>query len=178
MPEDSMKYYLFSVGVTSGAGFSYSIIDMAQNNGQGSVIQKNVLLQSFQCTDGLTAIKHGNGRDWWILVRRYDVNNNEFYKYLVTPLGISNVIIQSIGSSNINNLTNMNFNAEGSKMVMTNYVGLMELYDFDRCTGLISNPNTIHQEPTSAPYGWFVGCEFSQSGRFLYVSTYHDTYAC
>jgi hypothetical protein len=48
----------------------------------------------------------------------------------------------------------------------------MEIYDFDRCTGIISNPVTIHPEPTSAPYGWFWSCEFSPSGRFLYVTTY------
>ncbi|MBL0341592.1 MAG: hypothetical protein IPP71_12005 [Bacteroidetes bacterium] len=39
--------------------------------------------------------------------------------------------------------------------------------------GVISNPVTIHPEPTTAPYGRFVGCEFSGSGRFLYVSTYN-----
>src|SRR4029079_2210633 len=47
MPNDSMKYYLFSAGVTSGPGFSYSIIDMNQNGGLGAVVQKNVLLETF-----------------------------------------------------------------------------------------------------------------------------------
>ncbi|MBL0341590.1 MAG: hypothetical protein IPP71_11995 [Bacteroidetes bacterium] len=66
MPDDSMKYYLFSAGVTSGPGFSYSIVDMNQNGGLGEVVQKNVLLQSFNVVDGLSAVKHGNGRDWWV----------------------------------------------------------------------------------------------------------------
>ncbi len=172
MPEDSLKYYLFSVGVTD-PGSSYSIVDMAQNGGLGEVVQKNVSLQSFKCSDGLTAIKHGNGRDWWIIFRRWDTNNDEFYKYLITPSGVSSVFIQNIGTSTDQGFTTLNFSLDGSKMVMTNYTGLMELYNFNRCTGLISNPITIHNEPTSAPYGWFWGCEFSASGRFLYVSTYN-----
>ncbi|MBL0341880.1 MAG: hypothetical protein IPP71_13635 [Bacteroidetes bacterium] len=67
MPGDSMKYYLFSIGVTSGPGFSYSIIGMAQNSGLGEVIQKNVMLESFNAVDCIAAVKHGNGRDWWVL---------------------------------------------------------------------------------------------------------------
>ncbi|MBL0339491.1 MAG: T9SS type A sorting domain-containing protein [Bacteroidetes bacterium] len=173
MPDDSMKYYLFSAGVTSGPGFSYSIVDMNQNGGLGEVVQKNVLLQNFPCTDGITAIKHGNGRDWWIIFRRWDNINDMYYKYLITPNGISIVQIQNIGSATSNGFTNMNFSSDGTKMVVTNLAGLMELYDFDRCTGVISNPVTIHPEPTTAPYGRFWGCEFSGSGRFLYVSTYN-----
>jgi hypothetical protein len=153
----------------------YSTIDVSQNGGLGSVVQKNIQLQTFKCTDGLTAVKHGNGRDWWILFRRWDINNSEFYKYLVTPNGISNVMIQNEGSSTLNGFTNLNFSPNGTKMVMINLAGLMELYDFDRCTGVLSNPVTIHPEPSAAPYGRFWGCEFSASGRFLYVSTYLDS---
>ena len=175
MPGDSMKYYLFSIGVTmtSGPGFSYSVVDMALNAGLGEVVQKNVLLHPFQCTDGISAIKHGNGRDWWIIFRRWDSINDQFYKYLITPAGISNVQIQNIGAPTNNGFTNMNFSPDGSKMVVINLAGLMELYDFDRCSGMISNPVTIHPEPTTSPYGRFLGCEFSGSGRFLYVSTYN-----
>jgi len=172
MPDDSMKYYLFGIGVTD-PGFCYSVVDMVQNGGLGEVVQKNVLLQTFKCSDGLTAIKHANGRDWWIICRRWDTSNDEFYQYLVTPSGISNVIIQHIGAFSSQGFTTLNFSADGTKMCLSNYTGLLELYDFDRCTGIISNPVTIQPEPTSAPYGWYWGCEFSASGRFLYVSTYH-----
>jgi hypothetical protein len=168
-------YYLFNIGVTFDLGLYYSLIDMKQNNGMGAVVQKNVQLQIFKCTDGINAVKHGNGRDWWLIFRRWDTDNDEYYMYLISQNGISNVSIQHIGSSTINGFTNMNFSSDGSKMVVINLAGLMEIYDFDRCTGTISNPVTLHPEPTTAPFGRFWGCEFSASGRFLYVSTNIDT---
>ncbi|MBL7916127.1 MAG: T9SS type A sorting domain-containing protein [Bacteroidia bacterium] len=168
-------YYLFNIGVTFDFGLYYSLIDMKQNNGMGAVVQKNVQLQTFKCTDGINAVKHGNGRDWWLIFRRWDTDNDEYYMYLISQNGISNVSIQHIGSSTMNGFTNMNFSSDGSKMVVINLAGLMEIYDFDRCTGIISNPLTLHPEPTTAPYGRYVGCEFSPNGRFLYVSTYIDT---
>jgi hypothetical protein len=168
-------YYLFNIGVTHDFGLFYSMIDMKQNNGFGAVIQKNIQLQSFKCTDGINAVKHGNGRDWWLIFRRWDTNNAEFYMYLISQNGLSNVSIQNIGSSTMNGFTNMTFSPDGSKMVVINLAGLMEIYDFDRCTGMLSNPVTLHPEPTSAPYGRFWGCEFSANGRFLYVTVNNDT---
>ncbi len=75
MLNSSSLAYLFSVGITgsSQTGFYYSIIDMNANSGLGAVLQKNVQLENFKCTDGLTTLKHANGRDWWILIR--DWNN-------------------------------------------------------------------------------------------------------
>jgi len=173
MPDDSTKYYLFSAGVTSGPGFSYSLVDMNQNGGLGEVVQKNVLLESFNVVDGLSAVKHGNGRDWWVIIRNASVYSNQHYVFLVSPNGISPPFIQSVGSANHTNLGTYTNSPDGNKLIFTNLIGLMELYDFDRCTGVISNPVTIHPEPTTAPYGRFWGCEFSANGRFLYVSTYN-----
>ncbi|OQA11978.1 MAG: hypothetical protein BWY67_00598 [Bacteroidetes bacterium ADurb.Bin397] len=174
-PDNSNKFYLFSIGVTNSFGLYYSVIDMNLNGGLGEVIQKNVQLQNFKCSDGLTAVKHGNGRDWWILFRRWDTVNDIFYKYLITPAGISNLFIQNIGSFTNNGFAKMKFSGSGEKFSMITLPGLMELYDFDRCSGVISNPVTIHPEPTTAPFGRFWSCEFSSNGRFLYVATNADT---
>jgi hypothetical protein len=178
-PSDTNIFYLFCVSVTTGSGnplgLFYSKIDLSQNGGLGQVIQKNVQLQSFKCTDGLIAIKHGNGRDWWIIFRNWNSVNNVYYKYLITPSGISNLYTQSIGAFTDNGFTKMRFNSSGNKMVSTSYNGLLEVYDFDRCSGLLSNPITIHPEPTSAPYGYFCSCDFSPNGRFLYVASYTDS---
>ena len=101
-PIGANQYYLFTVGVTTIFGLYYSKIDMNLNNGLGAVTQKNMQLLPYAATDGLTCVKHGNGRDWWIIFRKcgayagwYD---NRFYKYLVTPSGINLVDSQAIGS--------------------------------------------------------------------------------
>lgn len=175
MPITNSHYYIFSTAVNGNYGLFYSIIDMSQNGGLGSVTQKNIQLQNFRVSDGLAAIKHGNGRDWWILFRNWTNVNSNFYQYLITPNGISNVIIQSIGSSTDNGFSKIIFSHDGSKMLLINYPGLLEIYDFDRCTGLISNPVTIHVEPVTLPFNNFWSAEFSPNGRYLYVSSYKDT---
>ncbi len=174
-PFSNTSFYVFSSGVTGNNGLYYNNVDMIQNGGLGAVIQKNIQLQSFKCTDGLTAIKHGNGRDWWVIFRRWDNINDDFYQYLITPIGISNVIIQNIGSSTDNGFTKMIFSHDGNKMAMINYPGLMEIYNFDRCSGILSNPITIHVEPIVDPFNHFIFCEFSPNNRFLYVTAYDDT---
>ena len=176
LPGSSNLFYLFSVGVSVSDGLYYSIVDMNANGGQGAVIQKNIQLESFKCTDGLTAVKHGNGRDWWIIFRRWDTVNDEYYKYLVTPAGISNVSIDHVGTLTNNGFGKMKFTQEGSRFAYINFKGMLEIYDFDRCTGIISNPVTIHPEPPSSPFvNRFWSCEFSANQRFLYVSTYSDS---
>jgi hypothetical protein len=174
-PESDSLYILFSIGVTGSSqpGIYYSIVDMSLNGGLGAVIQKNVQLENFKAVDCLSAVKHGNGRDWWVIFRRFNSvssPNNEYYVYLVTSNGVLVQPIQYVGSLNSTNLGEISFNSAGTKMTYINYVGLIELYDFDRCTGLLSNPITISPESTQPPYPENWSAEFSPSGDLLYVS--------
>lgn len=174
-PSQHNIYYVFSIGVTQSSqqGLYYSIVDMSANGGNGAVIQKNVQLQNFKMVDCLTSIKHGNGRDWWVIFRKFvsaSSPNNDYYFYLVTPSGISTVFIQSFGSLNSTNLGHISFNAQGNQMAFINYKGLIELYDFDRCTGTLSNAVTIQQESPAYPWPGLWSAEFSPSGHILYVT--------
>ncbi|MBL7916547.1 MAG: T9SS type A sorting domain-containing protein [Bacteroidia bacterium] len=171
-PSNLYRYYLFTVGVTgtSMLGIYYSVIDMSLNGGMGEVIQKNVQLQNFKCSDGLTAIQHGNGRDWWVFFRRWDSPNNTYYKYLITPTGISNVMTQSIGSTSSNGFERMFFSKSGNRMIFLFPNGLFELYDFDRCSGLLSNPQTVFPEQTAPFTRLFWSGQFSPSGNLFYTT--------
>jgi hypothetical protein len=176
-PGNNNLYYLFSIGVTqiNQQGLYYTIVDMSANGGLGEVIQKNVQLQSFKMVDCLTAIKHGNGRDWWVIFRGWNNSplapNNEWYFYLITPAGLSNVMQQNFGSMQSTGFGDISFNTSGTRMAYINYKGLIELYDFDRCTGQLSNPVTIHQENPVYPWSRCWSSEFSISGNILYVSS-------
>jgi hypothetical protein len=90
--------------------------------------------------------------------------------YLVTPQGIANQPIQSIGSFNSTNLGQISFNASGNRMAYINYKGLIELYDFNRCSGIISSPVTISPESSQAPWPGLWSAEYSPSGNILYVT--------
>jgi hypothetical protein len=167
-------FYLFSVGEAGPLkGLYYSVIDISQNNNLGAVVQKNILINNYQATDCLNAIKHGNGRDWWLLFRHWDGPNNEYYKYLISPTGISSSIIQSIGTVTDNGFMHSAFSKDGSKYMVVDYRGLIEVYNFDRCTGLLDSVKTIEQEQPN-PFPAYFGCEFSANGRYIYVSSNND----
>ncbi|MEO8146887.1 MAG: hypothetical protein ABI723_04570 [Bacteroidia bacterium] len=169
-PSDSNKYYLFNVGVTGNFGLYYSTIDMSLDSGLGGIVQKNIQLLPDQANDGLIAIKHGNGRDWWVLFRNFGATfNNSFYKFLVSPSGISGPFIQNIGTVLNSGFQRFAFNKTGNKLAMVMYDGLIETYDFDRCTGLLSNVTTISTQ--FGPMDDLWSCAFSPNGRFLYVSS-------
>ena len=174
-PSNDSTYYIFSIGVTSVFGLYYSIIDMRLNNGLGAVTVKNIQLQSFEQVDCLNAVKHGNGRDWWLIFRKSDFSvgssNNDWYTYLITPYGIQNFSVQSIGSQNHTNNGQICFSQLGDKVVFSNLMGLLELFNFDRCNGLLSNPIIIEPEPTIPPAKYFWSCAFSPDASKLYVST-------
>ena len=87
-PGSPTKFYLFSSGVTGTIGMYYSVIDMSENSGLGKVTLKNVQLETYRAWDGIAAVKHANGRDWWLITKDWSTGsgsggNNLFHKYLV-----------------------------------------------------------------------------------------------
>jgi hypothetical protein len=178
-PGNDSLYYLFSIGVSSVYGLKYCVIDMKANGGLGEVIQKNIQLQSLPMVDCLTAVKHGNGRDWWLIFRRWDPftfdPNNEFHSYLITPMGITDYNVQMIGVSHRSNQGELKFSPNGNKLLNTTGLDLLELFDFDRCTGVLSSPNVIHPAGNNMNYNLTWSSAFSPNGNVLYVSTSKDT---
>jgi hypothetical protein len=168
--DSSKKFYLFSVDDNINIGLYYSIIDLNLNNGLGEVSRKNVKINSLWIAS-INGIKHANGRDWWILMRTTQNNyDDKYYKYLVTPLGIDSVPSQQIGTGSGTAFIEFKWNKNGDRLAMVNFDGLIELYDFDRCSGMLSNPVTIRQQVMVSPVPCLWSCEFSSSGDFLYVS--------
>jgi hypothetical protein len=170
---NSTEYLLFSIGVngSSQTGLYYSKVDLSLNGGLGAVTQKNVQLLNNNANDGLTCVKHGNGRDWWIIFREWGIYNNYFYKYLVSPSGISGPFIQSIGAITYINSYLYFFSKNGEKMGSVGYRGLIETYDFDRCSGQFNNYQLIRPDTTAAPVPEFIGGAFSPDGNNLYISS-------
>ena len=173
-PANINQFYIFTAGVTSiNQGFYYSLVDMSLNNGAGYVLQKNVQLQTFQTADCVTAIKHGNGRDWWVMIREwsYTQSLNNIFLYLITPTGISLFSQQNIGTSYVGGgLQSIAFNNKGDKFYTCINSGLLERFDFDRCTGVISN-DTILAPIASTWARRYWGLALSPDDSKLFVST-------
>ncbi|MBK6643129.1 MAG: hypothetical protein IPG39_18790 [Bacteroidetes bacterium] len=175
-PNNSDQYYLFSIGVTfsSDYGLFYSVIDMSLDGGLGAVTQKNIMLDSVPAVDCLKAIKHGNGRDWWLLFRKWDPTgltaNKRYYKYLIDPTGVSLNNSEAIGSTITTNAAQIAITADGSKLAFINRKGVINIMDFDRCTGDLSQVNILQEESSNLALGLYFTAEFSSNGQFLYVT--------
>ena len=180
-PGNDSVIYLFTIGVTAASvyGFYSSIINYKANNDSGVVLQKNFQWNNFPAFDALMGVRHGNGRDWWVISQRWFTNfapSNSFYIFSVTPSGISAPIIQTIGSTHTTNLGHVIFSNNGSIFAKVSIRGLIELYNFDRCTGTITSSIPIEQEPGAAPYPhWYSSCAFSSDNSKLYVVEYSQT---
>jgi len=172
-PSDTSKYYLFHVtsddyGVTySALNLYYTIVDMSLDSGKGAVTLKNSILLNDSLVPGmLTACKHANGRDWWLISHQY--NSNMFYKFLISTYGITGPFTQNIGSIRFSEVTQSQFSKDGRRYV--NYEpgwNDLDLFDFDRCSGNFSN--LVHIDFQDSAY--IGGVAFSPSSNILYVSS-------
>ena len=167
-------FYIFNAGVSGPYfGLYYSIVDLKLNNGLGAVTQKNAQLDTTHTKDALMAVKHGNGKDWWLVTRRWDYYSwsydNAFYIYLVDSNGIYPQTIQNVGTFRASGGGDITFNSNGTKFAESDWGNLIELYDFDRCTGIISNPVNIEMPSTTGPYKYYLSSCFSPNDQFLYV---------
>jgi len=168
-PDNPNKYLLFSIGTTDLAPvnhLTYSVIDMSLGSGLGSVTQKNTVLAD-TVTEKMIAVRHANGRDWWVIAHKD--NSNEYMTFLVEPSGISGPFIQSTGTvlGGFDLIGQMAISEDGSKLCLVGASGVLEISDFDRCTGIISNLQSIAE---ISPIQQYYGCSFSPNGTRLYVS--------
>ncbi|MBI1224832.1 MAG: T9SS type A sorting domain-containing protein [Bacteroidetes bacterium] len=148
----------------------YSLIDMSKNNGLGAVIEKNVKILADTLPLGkITAVRHGNGRDWWVVVP--EKNSNCYYRFLLDTNGLSAPMKQCLGIDVENGLGQAFFSPDGTKYARNDLIGggaiddILNIYDFDRCSGLLSNQYQFAYAD-SALAG---GLSFSPNSRYLYI---------
>lgn len=182
-PNHDSIYYLFHEAIDypiedisfHGTHFYYSTIDITQNDGLGAVIEKNqILVQDTLVLGKITATKHANGRDWWILILEY--GTNLYYRFLLTPDGVEIQEPQAIGENIPIGIGQAVFSPDGNTYIHCNISGTLNnsknrfhIYDFDRCTGLLSNPQLIEFNPDGFnPLA--VGVAVSSNSRYAYWS--------
>ncbi|MBX7205130.1 MAG: T9SS type A sorting domain-containing protein, partial [Bacteroidia bacterium] len=171
-PSNDSLFYIFTTDAVGDVnGLQYSVVNINSNGGLGSVVQKNILLQTPVC-EKLAATKHQNGRDVWVLAHGFGDNN--FYAYQVTEGGLINCpVITSIGSIHYNNLvTNaagaMKFSIDGTRLGVCVYDpnnSKIDLFKFETSSGKILSYIPINN--ILLPYG----IEFSKNVRYIYAST-------
>ena len=164
-PGNEKKYYVFCTDASGTGKFSYSLVDMTLNSGRGDVSVKHNVLYSI-VSEKLTAVKHKNGKDVWVIIHASLTEN--FIAYLVTPKGILLPIITAIGTKHNTGADSqgyMKVSPNGRKLALTiNGDDAFEVFDFDNATG-----NITHYVKYPSPYaGVTYGLEFSPCSNYLY----------
>lgn len=144
-------------------------IDMKKNNGLGKVIKKNVpIFSKVEFDEAVSSCRHGNGRDWWIFAPLY--GKDTIYRILLTPTGIKGPFFQKVGFKKKMNQINGQacFSPDGKYFVQSDRDNGINLYNFDPCTGLLSNAKRFYFAPDTAGCS---GVAFSPNSRYLYVTS-------
>jgi hypothetical protein len=151
----------------------HSVVDMSLNNGLGEMILKDEhLIMDDTLTFGrLTACKHANGRDWWLIHHQF--NTTRYYKFLITPDSIYGPFSQDIGQSIYSdNFGLACFSPDGNYYAMISPVDnhTLDIFKFDRCSGEFTDVIVSEVLPPQPTY-WWLSVAFSPNNRFLYASS-------
>jgi len=180
MPSNDRYYYIFHLTTHDWKkdgkethGLKYSVVDMDLDGGMGDLIEKNNLLLE-PVSEALDAVMHKNCEDVWIVVHKK--GTNDFYAYLITKNGLLPPVITTIG--NFPHIPSfpwisaylIKFSHDGNKMACsafwdhmnTHILDTLHLFDFNRSSGMLSNPILISDTAIGA-FG------FSPDNTKLYV---------
>jgi hypothetical protein len=116
--------------------------------------------------EGLTAIKHANGRDWWIICRKGMWNSDTIVSMLFTPRGVE--AVNYFTAPNSYGMV-VNFSAASDGSLLAEAIcnnDSINLYKFNRCTGDLFHTSSMRMS-YSCPYG----LAFSPNGKILYNSS-------
>ena len=186
LPESEHLYYLFNLDLDiveydtmsslDPKKLLFQVIDMEANGGLGAVIEKNKIAveASFAMARGqLQAVKHANGRDWWIFIPK--ALSNCYYRILFDPTGPHPPELECAGIEweERHGIGQAVFSPSGNIFARINPWNGLHIFDFDRCDGSLSNPVHI-----SFPQDTFTaaGVSISPNSRYLYATTVSKLY--
>lgn len=183
-PGSSRFFYVFTTDAfyqdALQYGFRYSIVDICLNNGLGDIGtgKKNILLLD-TVAEKLTAVRHSNGTDYWIITHKF--YSDAFYAYRLSSAGIVDTVITHIGSvhqeycSGTTDPTRsaigwMKASPDGNKIACVNgqtCYSISEMFDFSKTTGVVSNMIQLQTDSLAIS---LYGVTFSPDNSKLYIS--------
>jgi Secretion system C-terminal sorting domain len=180
-PNNPNIYSIFHVTLTEkyesfAEKLMYSEVDMSKNNGNGLVTIKNKKIITDTLTySNITAVRHANGRDWWIMIPEKSTDSKEsnshyYYTTLLTPDSLGTPFRQSAGKFLGKTKWDKDyscFSPDGSKFARYRSKDAVYLYDFDRNLGKLSNMR--YAQLTKKTFAG--GVAFSPNSKYLYVSS-------
>ena len=166
-------YHNYENHVVGEPGTGYLELWMSQlvpnSQGEYRIVSKDSVINDKIFKFGtITACRHGNGRDWWML----QFSRDTVYHYLIDPLGINLDHISTLPFEVRGTLGQSKFSPQGDKFALYGSVDLITtdlmIADFDRCSGDLINPIFSFQPGENAILS--NGLEFSPNGSLLYIA--------
>ncbi len=177
-PGNESEWFVFHEHMSSALGSSdvdslyYTVVDMQLNGGLGAVTSmRNPLLHLKLDYGKLTACRHANGRDWWMIV--FNDKLTQYARLLLTPNGVETFPWVTFNAPALPfvGLGQSAFTEDGN--MFATYSGLgadsgeyLEVFDFDRCAGFLSNARIFHINDSCTAGGLAI----SSNSRFAYTS--------
>jgi hypothetical protein len=130
-------YYMFTTDCrenNSVGGLSYNIIDMNLDGGLGGVVQKSIGVIDYT-TESVAAAKHGNAKDYWIIVNK--VETDSFFAYQLTKDGITGVVKSSALHISTRDAGEIKVSSNGERLFFADG-NTSVIYKFNKNTGEIS----------------------------------------
>ena len=150
--------------------FYYQKIDMTKGDGFGEVVELNQLITGDTLDYGsLTACRHANGRDWWILVN--ELKTNVYRRYLLDQNGVNFNGKQTLPEIEVledQKARTTRFTPDGNHFVRVDHDSIPRIYimDFDRCTGTLGKAKLVNVNHKGGLYTW---SSISPNSRFIYL---------
>lgn len=162
-------------GMTYDKYILHTKIDLKANTGEAEVIYKNkVEIEDTLASYKMNACKHSDQQSWWLIFRK--LLSHEFVRILMTEdtvLRMENQIMEPIKYNFWGNGSGSSgFSPNGKKYAWYDPYNDLNVYDFDRSTGLLSNYKKIVIQD-SLLFGFIA---FSPNSRFVYTTSRWDLY--
>jgi len=152
----------------------YSVINKDSNGGLGKVEMKDkVLINDTLGYGQFSAVKHGNGRDWWIPMP-VETGNSIFMTLLTKDTAFVHHIQSTATAWSAGGGFQASFSLDGSKYVRYNRFQGVFIYDFDRCDGTFTN--LVHFPFNDPTQGIYSGSAIAPNNRYLYLADFDYVY--
>jgi gliding motility-associated-like protein len=151
-PANGDQYYIFYV---RNGGLIYCLFDLSLNNGRGDIVpgHKNKLLYSYNSLVGPRMVAITGCDGIWLVIRHKTYN--QYLSFKITAAGVAtSPVVSEIGSFPIGNYrsdygvlaSSPNGRMIAASFVKANgsdYLGGIELFDFEKCSGKLQFARTI-----------------------------------
>jgi hypothetical protein len=150
-------------------------------SGQLEVRSKDeVLIGDTMFAGNLTACGHANGRDWWIFASKG--KSNCIYQLLLDPNGIHifDTVCAGMTPPIFGDIGYGTYTPDGSKYIKGSALNGFDVFDFDRCSGVLTHlesiPKASFMNPNRPVLDFVGNVVVSPNSRYLYAGPQDSLY--